>query len=103
MTANLSICPDVDGATATIDIIAYRHHTRWLELCEDNPVEDVREWKNDFKGHVKETLVTDWEAKMDGDSGSDENSIIALNSCRFCKICIKTPHSPDMLYGKNAG
>ena len=84
-----------------IDLLAYKHHTRWLKICEDNLDADVRDWQKDFGGHIRRFRVVGWEAKAELNPPVSEDPILALNPCRFCKgKHVKIPTSPDYFYGK---
>ena len=83
-----------------IDLLASRHHMRWLKLCTDNLPGDVKAWETDFRDRLGGFSVVGWRAKIIADPGDAEERIITLNNCRLCKKCSKTPTPPDRFYGE---
>ena len=49
LTARVFNCDGAGPANAfLLDLVAYTHHMRWLEMSEDNLAADIRDWGNDF-------------------------------------------------------
>ena len=85
MTVNLFTCADADDENPATDLLAYRHHMRWLKLCEDALMSDRRTWKEDFLEHVREYAVNGRQEKVDGGHNEQNDRIVTLNPCRFCR------------------
>ena len=79
-----------------IDLLAYRHHMRWLKMCEDTLAIDRKSRKTDFRAHLREFDVSGWNGKMGSEWQEERHRV---NPCRFCKVCVKTHHAPDAFYG----
>ena len=43
-----------------VDLIAFRHHMRWLILRTDNLAIDVESWESDFRDHLVDLAVVGW-------------------------------------------
>ena len=35
LTANLFVATEQGVDSTTVDLLSYRHHTRWLKMCDD--------------------------------------------------------------------
>ena len=77
-----------------VDLLAYRHHMRWLKLCEDTLASDRKSRTTDFSDHLRDFDVSGWKKKIGVGWKKESHRIINLNPCRFCKVCVKTPLSP---------
>ena len=65
LTVNLFIgTHTAEEKTARIDLIAYKHHMRRLEICEDNLMADVRDWGKDFRDRLRLFRVEGWKTKL---------------------------------------
>ena len=97
LTANTLSC-DEGNDSELIDLLAYRHHMRWLKMCGNNLNSDVREWKKHFEGHVRSFVVTGWAEKtLDRQNSTHREP--ELISCRFLQQCVKTVNGPGRFYG----
>ena len=104
LTVNLFKCDEDEENTSMVDLLAYRHHMRWLKMCDDALTTDRKSWKVDFAAHLKMYSMTGWSDKVaecwaQEKDGENEHRIITLNPCRFCKVCVKTPQAPEAFYG----
>ena len=99
LAVNLFVHPDGLDAP-TIDLLAYKHHMRRLKLCEDTLGGDRKSRKEDSQDHFREYHVVGWKEKMSACPGDVEERIVALNKCRFCKVCVGTATAPDRFYGE---
>ena len=46
-----------------IDLIAFKHHMRWLKPCADILASVMRDWEILFKHHLQVFAVDGWRAK----------------------------------------
>ena len=98
-TVNLFVAAEQSDDSKTVDLLAYRHHMRWLKLCDDTLDTDKKTWRADFQDYFREFKVTGWKEKLENCPDSDADMITVLNKCRFCQMCVKTAVSPDRFYG----
>ena len=101
LTANLFSGDGCIDDAPMVDLLAYRHHMRWLKMCEDKSAGDQKSRKGYFREHLHCFQVAGWEVKIIDSGGIEEDRIPTLNPCRFCKKCAKTPYSPGTFYGGN--
>ena len=86
LTDNLFVGSQIpEGQTMLIDLIAYKHHMRWVKICEDNLMADVRDWEKDFEEHLRIFVVDGWGEKLEVQVEATPNLIVTLDACRFCK------------------
>ena len=82
------------------DMLAFRHHMRWVKLRGGNLPADVRDWGKNFKDHIRHFEVTGWRRKLS--EGGDVHSGIAVSGCRFCKQRVQKLCAPGQFYGSCA-
>ena len=91
------------GIPHVVDLLAYRHHMSWLKMRADTSAGGQESRKEDFREHLHCLDVTGWGVKISGEKGMEVGRMPTLNSCRFCKKCVKAPYSPETFYGKDTG
>ena len=103
LTVNLFVGADVgESQTMLIDLVAFRHRVRWLKLCVGNLAMGVRDWKVDFKAHLRLFVVEGWETKLGASNKENRTSSVLLSDCRFSKRkFLKIFSVPDLFYGND--
>ena len=51
-----------------IDLLAYRHHMRWLNFRDANLLGDVRNWRDNSRDHIRNFVVAAWRQKLRDES-----------------------------------
>ena len=82
LTVNLFTGRNANDDTPMIDLMASRHHMRWLKLCDDTLLSDRKTWRIDFRDRFREFVVEGWAEKLSRDK-KEEGRLITLNPCRF--------------------
>ena len=93
----INVFPDsTEPSKNFVDLVAFKHHMRWLKPCLGAFSSASRDWELHFKDHIRRFHLGGWKGKLSHVKGDEES--LGVNPCLFCTQEVKTNLTPPGFY-----